>query len=179
MAIPDWARRGRGGWKHTGRERPPHAIAPGPGQESVWDYPRPPDLVADAREVVVGTAPEVARTERALRLRETASPPAFYVPPEDVDWDTLEPAPGASRCEWKGEARYWRLRGEHEPIAWSYPEPFDDYAALRDHVSFYPGRIACTVAGERVRPQAGGFYGGWITDDVVGPFKGDPGTEGW
>lgn len=181
MSIPDWALRARARWQHTGRVRPAHALTPRPGQESVWSYPRPPRIEPDRREVVVYSGSELARTSEALRVLETASPPTFYLPPGCVQWDRMAPAEGSSRCEWKGEARYWRLaeQASGEPVAWSYPEPFPEYAELRDHVAFYPGRVACQLGGERVRPQPGGFYGGWVSDEVVGPFKGEPGTEDW
>jgi uncharacterized protein (DUF427 family) len=180
MPIPDWARRARARWQHTGTTRPPGAPAPGPGQESVWDYPRPPRVEPDAREVVVVAGRELARTRAALRVLETASPPTFYLPADAIVPGALVPATGRSRCEWKGEARYWALAEAPEaPVGWSYPDPFAAFAALRDHIAFYPGRVACYVDGERVRPQAGDFYGGWVTDEILGPFKGDPGTSGW
>jgi uncharacterized protein (DUF427 family) len=173
----------RGGWRWHGRERPPFATPPRDGEESVWDYPRPPRLVADAREVVVraGDA-ELARTTRALRVLETASPPTFYLPRADVRAEHLERASGTSWCEWKGAATYWDvvLDGRRlERVAWSYEDPTPAFAALRGHVSFYPARVACFVGGVRVASQPGGFYGGWVTPEVVGPFKGEPGTEGW
>jgi uncharacterized protein (DUF427 family) len=171
------------GWRHAGAHRPPFAVAPGPGQESVWDYPRPPRLALDDREVVVRHGDlVVAATTRAIRVLETASPPTFYLPWADVAPGLLEAATGASRCEWKGEARYWSLvaGGQRlDRVAWSYPAPRAGFAALREHVAFYASRLDCFVAGERVRPQPGAFYGGWITAEVVGPFKGDPGTTGW
>ena len=170
-------------WRWVGDERPPFAIAPGAHQESVWDYPRPPRVDRDAREVIVKIgATTVARTRRALRLLETASPPTFYVSFADVEMQLLEPASGSSSCEWKGEARYFSVRAGRDllsAVAWSYPAPHPEYAALRDHLSFYPGRIECTVDGVRVEPQPGRFYGGWITPELVGPFKGEPGSGGW
>lgn len=174
-------------WRWVGEERPPFAIAPGPGQESVWDYPRPPRIEADTREVVVRCGSvEIARTRRALRVLETASPPSFYLPWDDVRRDCFASAAGSSICEWKGRASYWTIAtddsagGErHEAAAWSYETPNAAMAALRGHVSLYPGRLACWVAGERVLPQPGRFYGGWITAELVGPFKGEPGSEGW
>jgi uncharacterized protein (DUF427 family) len=166
-------------WRWRGQERPPFAIAPGPGQESVWDYPRPPRVEPDARPVVVRAGDVVvASTRRALRVLETASPPTFYVPLADVEPNRLVPAAGASWCEWKGRARYWSLGGG-PAVAWSYEEPNPRYDVLRDHVAFYPARVACFVGGVRVEPQPGGFYGGWVTPEIVGPWKGDPGTEGW
>lgn len=171
------------GWANTGRQRPAFAMTPGPGQESVWDYPRPPQLVPDPREVVVRLgATEIARTRRALRLLETASPPTFYLPRADVQAAFLEPAAGTSWCEWKGEASYWSVvtpAGRVDGAGWSYPAARAPFAALQDYVAFYPSRLECLVDGERARAQPGGFYGGWITSDVVGPFKGEPGTGGW
>jgi uncharacterized protein (DUF427 family) len=151
-------------------------LDPGPGQESVWDYPRPPRLEPSARRVRVVFAGEtVADSVRAFRILETSHPPTYYIPPADVRMERLRPAAGSSFCEWKGSARYWTLAvGERvaESCAWSYPEPLPEYAALKDHLAFYAGRVdACHVDDALVVPQPGGFYGGWITPDVVGPFK--------
>jgi uncharacterized protein (DUF427 family) len=182
IMIPEWARRARGGWRYSGLERPSFATTPGAGQESVWDYPRPPLLDDEPREVVVRAGDVlIGRSVRCLRVLETASPPTVYLPPEDVDFTRLEPVSGSSRCEWKGEARYWTVVAPGrrlERVGWSYSAPFAEFAALKDFVSFYPGR-ECYVLGTRVLPQPGGFYGGWITPEIVGPFKGEPGTEGW
>jgi len=186
-AMANWhagAEAARGRWRWYGQARPPFAVAPQPGQESVWDYPRPPRIVADPREVVVcAGGREIARTINALRVLETASPPTFYLPLADVDRTCLEPAGGSSHCEWKGAARYWSVVAEEghrlDAAAWSYTSPLAGAEALRDTVSFYPSRLECFVDGVRVTPQPGRFYGGWITPDVVGPFKGDPGSMGW
>jgi uncharacterized protein (DUF427 family) len=183
VRLPSWAERGRAGWSNTGSVRPPFAETPGPGQESVWDYPRPPQIVEDDRlvEVKVGQV-FVARTTNAVRILETASPPTFYLPPASVEPGVLESAQGDSRCEWKGTAAYWDVvaGGKRLPaVAWSYPDPFSEFEGLRDYVSFYPARIECFVAHERVAPQPGRFYGGWVTPDVVGPFKGEPGSDHW
>ncbi len=155
----------------------------GPGQESVWDYPRPPRLEPSTRRIVVELAGvTIADSTHSLRILETSHPPTYYVPPADVAIEHLVPATGGSFCEWKGEASYWTVCvGDVvvEAGAWSYSAPSQRYADLADHLSFYPGRFDCFVDGEQVRPQAGGFYGGWVTDDVVGPFKGEPGTMGW
>nr|WP_231121445.1 DUF427 domain-containing protein [Motilibacter peucedani] len=157
---------------------------PGPGQQSVWDFPRPPAVEASSRRVVVelGGAP-VARTSRALRVLETSHPPVFYVPFEDVEPGALEPAPGSSWCEFKGRAAYVDVvaGGQRAAAAgWHYPDPSPGYELLRGHVAFYPGRMGrCLVDGELVLAQEGDFYGGWITSEVVGPFKGGPGTRGW
>ena len=159
-------------------------VVPGPGQESVWDYPRPPKLEQTSKLIVVEFNGQViARTKRALRLLETSHPPTYYLPPEDVKREFLLPSARRSVCEWKGQAAYWSVKvGERvaADAAWSYPEPLPEQARIRDHIAFYAGRVdACHVDGERVTPQPGGFYGGWITSDVVGPFKGEPGSAGW
>jgi len=133
-------------------------------------------------EVVLGGR-VVARTGRAIRVCETSHPPIYYVPRDDVVPGVLERATGSSWCEFKGTATYWDAVVDgvrHSSVAWSYEVPAAGYEQLRSAVAFYPGRVdAATVDGERVRPQAGGFYGGWITHEVVGPFKGGPGTLGW
>lgn len=169
-------------WKYTGERRPPFAAEPAAGQESVWDYPRPPAAERDSRtvEVYAGKA-RIAHSNRTWRLKETASPPTFYLPADDVDTDALVEASHRSICEWKGLARYFALAGDPggRPVAWRYDEPSERYAMLAGHMSFYPGRVACFVDGEQVEPQPGEFYGGWVTNDVVGPFKGEPGTGGW
>lgn len=171
-------------WTHTGKVRPPFADPPKSGQESVWDYPRPPAVVPDARTVIVEwRGVEIARSTRTMRVLETASPPVFYLPPEDVRADLLMAAPGRSFCEWKGLAAYWSLRlpdgSTAEAVGWSYPDPMPAFTAIAGWLSFYPGPLDCSVNGERVRPQAGGFYGGWVTDELAGPFKGAPGTGHW
>ncbi len=169
-------------WQYRGQKRPDFADIPGPGQESVWDYPRPPELVPDRRLVEVYHGEQlVASSNRACRVLETAHPPSFYIPPEDVKWEMLEPAPGSSVCEWKGTAKYWALAIDpnHHVVGWSYPEPTPAFESICDYVSFYPAVLTCHVAGERVRPQPGKFYGGWITDEITGPFKGEPGSAHW
>ena len=163
-----------------GRQR----VVPGPGQESVWDYPRPPRLELSSREVVVVLGGvEVCRTTRAWRVLETSHPPSWYLPAEDWLPGSLQPAAGSSFCEWKGVASYLDVVAgdrRESSAAWTYPEPVAAYAGLRGAVAVYPARMdRCTVDGGQVRPQEGGFYGGWVTDDVVGPFKGAPGTLGW
>jgi uncharacterized protein (DUF427 family) len=159
-------------------------IEPLPGQESVWDFPRPPAVVADDRSVEVRfAAVTIADTVRALRVLETSHPPTFYLPLEDVRRELLRPGRGSSFCEWKGTATYCDLVVGDRSVgeaAWYYPSPSRGYEALTDHVAFYAGRVErCTVGGILVTPQPGGFYGGWITPDVVGPFKGAPGTRSW
>ena len=169
-------------WEYHGQKRPPFAQQTRAGQESVWDYPRPPLIESCSRLVVVeANGDTLARSTGTFRVMETASPPGFYIPEEDVDWDKLVHAPGSSVCEWKGTARYWRLGSQPggKAVGWSYPEPIAAFDALRGYISFYPGRVDCYVDGEKVRPQPGEFYGGWVTDDVVGPFKGEPDTRHW
>ncbi len=156
----------------------------GPGQESVWDYPRPPSAEVTGRHVVVELAGRVlADTRRAVRVCETSHPPVYYVPRKDVAAGVLEPGQGGSWCEWKGTATYWDavVGGvRHPAVAWCYEQPTAGYEHLRGALAFYPSKVdLATVDGEPVRAQAGDFYGGWITADVVGPFKGEPGTRGW
>jgi len=168
-------------WKFTGEGRPDFAIEPGPGQESVWDYPRPPsaELLSGDFEVRANGI-RLAKSDRAWKIRETASPPTYYLPADTVAMGLLTGHRSRSFCEWKGGARYWALASRPDlPVAWAYPQPKRAFAMLADHLSFYPGRVECLIDGSPVRAQAGGFYGGWITDDIVGPFKGEADTGGW
>jgi uncharacterized protein (DUF427 family) len=171
--------------------RRPQPEIPGPGQESVWDYPRPPRLEHTTHdiEVVLGGV-VVARTRVPLRVLETSHPPTYYLPMDCFVPGALRPAAGGSFCEWKGQAAYLDIvggvpDGADGPAvapraAWHYPTPTRAYADIAGHVALYPGAVdRCTVDGEVVRPQPGGFYGGWVTSAVVGPFKGDPGTMFW
>jgi uncharacterized protein (DUF427 family) len=156
----------------------------GPGEESAWDYPRPPRLEpTGAHLVVVLGGAIVAETHHAYRVLETSHPPNYYFPPDDVTAGAIERSDGTSYCEWKGRATYYSVRGGDrvEPdAAWKYLAPSPAFAAIRDYVAFYPQRMdRCTVDGELVEPQPGGFYGGWITSRVKGPFKGIPGSRGW
>jgi len=168
-------------WINRGTQRPPFAREPAGWQESVWDYPRPPVLMADGRVVEVHSSDQlIVRSDNNFRICETASPPSFYIPPDQIDWRLLEHIEDGSYCEWKGMASYWSLKSDPSlPVAWSYPKPRALFIRIANYVSFYPGRVSCTVDGQRVRAQAGGFYGGWITDEIVGPFKGEPGTGHW
>jgi uncharacterized protein (DUF427 family) len=180
---PNWISAARAQWRWNGHERPPFATIPGPGQTSVWDFPRPPRLAPDTREVIIRWgATEIARTRHAIRVLETAHPPSFYIPWDDVARHLFRPSAGSSFCEWKGPASYWTLvdGGRSLPaIAWSYPHPLEGAETLANCVAFYPRDLDCSVGGEAVSPQPGGFYGGWITPELVGPFKGEPGTSGW
>ena len=171
------------GWKFGGQQRPPFAVTPQAGQESVWDYPRPPRLAPDHRQVIVTAGDiEVANTRQSYRVLETASPPTFYVPPDDVHIELLERVPGQSQCEWKGDATYWTVTAHDEPrdrAAWSYEDPLPAFVEIRGFFSFYPALLECYVDRVRVQPQPGQFYGGWMTPELVGPVKGDPGSENW
>lgn len=164
--------------------RPSWAVVPGPDQESVWDYPRPPRIepvTAIVRVAFAGVV--IAKTTGAVRVLETASPPTVYLPPDDVRRDLIEPSRLRTACEWKGWASYWTIRvGDREARdgAWSYEDPTVPFRSLRGWVSFYPGRVdGCWIGEERVTPQPGRFYGGWMTVNIVGPVKGEPGTMGW
>jgi uncharacterized protein (DUF427 family) len=159
-------------------------IEPKTGQESVWDYPRPPRLEDCSKHIrVIFNGVTIAETNRAKRVLETSHPPTYYIPPEDVKMEFLRAIPRTSWCEWKGKARYYDVTvGEKSTsaAAWTYPDPVPEFASLRNYLAFYPGQMdACYVAGEQVQAQVGDFYGGWITSDIVGPFKGAPGTWGW
>ena len=179
----NWLDAARDHWNWRGQSRPAFAVEPLPDQVSVWDFPRPPRLAQDAREVVIRWGDiEVARTQHAILVLETAHPPSFYIPWDDVNRTLLQASEGSSFCEWKGPARYWSLVKNQQilqGVAWSYPKPLGGAEALAHCVSFYPAQLNCTVNGEKVSPQPGGFYGGWITPELVGPFKGEPGTQGW
>lgn len=171
-------------WRRLPRRRPDRIPRPGPGQHSVWDYPRAPRIEPVTQRVRVELAGvALADTTHALRVCETGGPPAYYVPPSDVRREALFASEQTSFCEWKGLARYWTVRIGARALrdaAWSYPEPDPAYVALRDHVAFHAGRVdACWVGEWRVTPQPGRYYGGWITPDLVGPFKGEPGSEHW
>ena len=175
--------RARKQWSFRGSNRPEWAIEPGPGQESVWDYPRPPRLDPDPRLVrVVHGSTTIAETRHAVRVLETASPPTIYIPPEDVQTDLLKRARGASLCEWKGSATYWSLDVDGcitPKIGWSYQTPFPAFEAIRGYLSFYPNKVDCFVDEHKASAQLGGFYGGWVTPEIVGPFKGQAGTGSW
>lgn len=160
-------------------------IEPGPGRESVWAYPRPPAVVPTRRHVlIVHGGRVIADTRDALRVLETSHAPTWYLPVSDVRMDLLHSSGGrGTTCEWKGGAAYLDLVVADAIVpraAWRYDSPLPGFETIRDRVAFYArGLDNVTVDGERVRPQPGGFYGGWVTDDVVGPFKGEPGTGGW
>jgi uncharacterized protein (DUF427 family) len=150
----------------------------------VWDYPRPPRVEKVNKHIKVEfNGIVIAETDRAWRVLETSHPPGYYIPPEDIKMAYLAQTSRSSYCEWKGQAIYYTIsvEGKQAPdAAWAYPRPTAGFENVKDHVAFYPQLMdACTVDGEVVQPQPGGFYGGWITRDIVGPFKGEPGTMGW
>ncbi|GAB3441153.1 DUF427 domain-containing protein [Phycicoccus ginsengisoli] len=164
--------------------RRPTPLPAGPGQESVWDYPRPPRVERSDQHVEVWLGGvRVADTTRSWRVLETSHPPTYYLPSDAFAPGALRPAEGSSWCEWKGRAAYLDLvAGEvlAPRAVWTYPEPSAGFEELRGAYAVMPGLVdRCVVDGETVRPQEGGFYGGWVTDAVVGPFKGGPGTHGW
>jgi uncharacterized protein (DUF427 family) len=159
-------------------------IQPGPGQESVWDYPRPPRLERTGRRLrVVHRGRTIVDTTQGWRVLETSHPPVYYLPVADTDGSLLRPARGTSFCEFKGLATYYDLvlGGEvTQHVAWAYALPSRSFEPIAHHLAFYASRVdECYVDDERVLAQAGDFYGGWITRDIVGPFKGATGTWGW
>lgn len=159
-------------------------IEPGPGQESVWDYPRPPRVELSSKTIeIIFDGQTLAVTSRAWRVLETSHPPVYYVPPEDVNREMLRLAEQTSFCEWKGNAHYYSVASGDkiaEDAGWYYPNPTPAFEPIRGYIAFYPSRMdACFVDGERVRAQKGDFYGGWITSAIVGPFKGGAGSRGW
>jgi uncharacterized protein (DUF427 family) len=162
----------------------PQPIQPEPGQESVWDYPRPPKLEKVSQRIqVVYNGQTIADTQRAYRVLETSHPPVYYLPPSDVQMPYLRITDSNSFCEWKGSAVYYHLAVGNQSVknaAWTYPEPNDNFKSIAGYMAFYAHLMdACYVDGERVTPQPGGFYGGWITKNIVGPFKGVAGSWGW
>ena len=159
-------------------------IEPKPGQESVWDYPRPPKLEPSSKTIEIVFAGHIlAKTSRAFRVLETSHPPVYYLPSEDINGNLLQPSAQTSFCEWKGVAHYYSLEVTDFIVpnaGWYYPDPTPEFEPIRGYVAFYPSRMdACFVDGERVQAQEGDFYGGWITADIVGPFKGGAGSWGW
>jgi uncharacterized protein (DUF427 family) len=156
----------------------------GPGEESVWDYPRPPRLEDTDKHIeVIFNGVKIADTHRARRVLETSHPPVYYIPHEDVRAEYFTVAPRTTNCEWKGSAVYYTItvNGKSVPdAAWSYPNPILPFRRITGYIAFYPALMdACLVDGEQARPQPGGFYGGWITQDIKGPFKGERGSSGW
>ncbi len=159
-------------------------VEPQEGQESVWDYPRPPRLEPVSKRIRIEFNGEtIADTTRGWRVLETSHPPTYYIPLEDIRQEFLVSEVGTSYCEWKGRALYYSVKvGDRlaEDAGWYYPDPTGEFAPIKNAVAFYAGKMdACYVGDERVTPQPGGFYGGWITPEILGPFKGEPNTQGW
>lgn len=156
----------------------------GKKRESVWDYPRPPVIEQSTRHIrVIFNGVQIDETSRSLRVLETSHPPVYYIPPQDVQRQYLKRSERKTYCEFKGTATYYSVEVDRklsEEAAWSYHCPAARYEPLKDHIAFYPSRVdACYVDDEQVQPQPGDFYGGWITSDIEGPFKGGMGTAGW
>jgi len=154
------------------------------GQESVWDYPRPPALEKVNKSLIVEFGGKViAETNRGYRVLETSHPPVYYFPPEDVKAEVLQESDFRTGCEWKGTGKYYHLNVDgkrSENAAWYYDKPKKRFQEIKNYIAFYPNKVdACYVNGKRVTPQPGGFYGGWVTEDIVGPFKGIDGSWGW
>lgn len=176
----------RGNWAPRPADVTPEPA--GPGEESVWDYPRPPEVrPAPARSRVVFAGETIADSTEALRVVETAGAPVYYFSPADVALDFLSPTDRISVCEWKGAAVYYDIvmeTGRSDLAAFSYPDPLDDLGQGYDRIAgwfgFYPGRVdACYVGDECVTPQPGALYAGWVTKTIKGPIKGAPGTGHW
>ncbi len=162
----------------------PLRIPPQPGQESVWDYPRPPRLEPVTQKIqIIVSGQVIADTDRAYRVLETSHPPVYYLPPADIQMQYLQPTPQGSFCEWKGNALYYHVTVGDQVIknaAWAYPTPTKNFQPIASYLAFYAQLMdACYLDNELVMPQPGEFYGGWITTKIVGPFKGSPGSWGW
>jgi uncharacterized protein (DUF427 family) len=162
----------------------PQPIKPQPGQESVWDYPRPARLEDTAKHLkIVCQGIVLAETQRGKRVLETSHPPVYYIPGIDIRLEHLVATSCTSGCEWKGRCRYYDVSVGDKYIhgaAWRYFDPTPNFMGIQDYYAFYPSLMdACYVNDELVTPQPGDFYGGWVTGDIVGPFKGEPGTWGW
>ena len=162
----------------------PQPIAPQPGQESVWSYPRPPRLELTEKPIqVVFNGEVIAETRRSMRVLETSHPPVYYIPPDDIQMQYLIASTRSTYCEWKGAGSYYTVSvGDKQAVevAWYYADPTPEFAAIANYVAFYAAAMeACYVDGEKVTPQPGNFYGGWVTSDIVGPFKGEPESWGW
>ena len=173
----------RAKWHYRGGERPSFADAVGAGEESVWDFPRPPRIepVISTLRVMHGDR-VLASTERGVRVVETAGAPTYYFPPDDVQVALLVELPGRSLCEWKGLAATLTMKGEREStdsVSWYYLDTFPEFDSIRGWYAFYPGVLTCYIGNEQVQAQPGGYYGGWVGGNLKGPIKGEPGSEAW
>ena len=179
MSLTRDIERARAKWQFRGQARPVFADTPGRDQESVWDFPRPPRIepVCVRLQVLLGDS-VLAATDDGVRVVETAGAPTYYFPPGDVNTIEFSPIDGESVCEWKGVATSYGCKNI-EPAAWCYLRTFPEFSSIRGWYGFYPVRLECFVGEERVRPQPGGYYGGWVTANLAGPIKGSPGTEHW
>ena len=162
----------------------PKPVKPGPGQESVWDYPRPPRLESFAGLITVELGGQIiASTKQSWRVLETSHPPTFYLPRGAFAHGVLRQVSGSSLCEWKGQATYYDLvisTRTAKRAAWSYLNPEPGFESIAGAIAVMAAQVdRCTVDGEEAVAQPGGFYGGWVTSKVVGPFKGIPGSFGW
>jgi uncharacterized protein (DUF427 family) len=176
--------RERSKWEYDGRRRPAWADEPRSGEQSVWDFPRPPRIERESRLVrVVHGDVVLAESRSALRVLETAGAPTVYLPETDVDRSLLVPNETVSLCEWKGAARHFDVRGPASSTAeavWTYRDPYPEFARIRGWLAFHPARVdACWLGETRVAAQPGGYYGGWVTPDLAGPIKGGPGSGSW
>jgi uncharacterized protein (DUF427 family) len=171
--------RARRKWRYTGAERPSFAQPPGPGQESVWDYPRPPRIEpADKPLRVMLGDTELARTTRGMRVLETAGAPTFYFPPDDVNTGLLHRTGDSFHCEWKGISEELSANGV-ERAGWVLTQAYPEFRGLLGWYAFYPQELACFVGDERALSQPGGYYGGWVTSNLAGPLKGAQGSGSW
>ena len=170
----------RAKWLWRGQQRPAFAEPTAPGEESVWDFPRPPRMepVDEAIRVEDGAGRIVAETSQGVRVCETAGAPTYYFPPADVEHALLEREGEGSLCEWKGIAVSFAVSGSPGQ-AWSYERVFAEFTAIRGWLAFYPSLLACFIGAERVTPQPGGYYGGWVLRRLKGPIKGEPGSGSW
>lgn len=172
----------RGKWTYRGQNRPPFAEPTGDGELSVWDFPRPPLLESVPAQIrVLHEGVIIASSSNAARVLETAGAPTYYLPPDDVEEDRLLELDQPSICEWKGVATSFALAGasSRAAVAWCYRETFPEFAEIRGWYAFYPNRLACFRGDEQVSAQPGGYYGGWVTRDLKGPIKGEPGSGHW
>ncbi|HIG40722.1 MAG TPA: DUF427 domain-containing protein [Gammaproteobacteria bacterium] len=177
MDVSEEILRARRKWKFDGSSRPTFAITPTANQESVWDYPRPPCIEAVKHVIEVRhQGRTIALSARSTRVLETAGAPTYYFPPADIDPD-LKPADSTAICEWKGLAQSMTLAGRE--VGWRYVKMFPEFLELHLWASFYPAKLDCYVNDQPVKPQPGGYYGGWITNNLVGPVKGSPGSQDW
>ena len=171
--------RARSHWRYTGTTRPPFAVTPQPGQESVWDYPRPPLLENVSHQLSIRIGDQiVAQTTHGKRVLETAGAPTYYFPPQDVAMDLLQFGAASSVCEWKGLAQPFNVKNIAN-AGWRYIEMFPEFTDIYQWLSFYPSKIDCFIDDELVEPQPGGYYGGWVSRNIVGPIKGGPDSHGW